>query len=93
MSLPNIFAKEVSDEVIERINTLTPESQRQWGKMTVSQMFAHCCVAYETIYEPDKHPPPNFFMKFILKTFVKGMVTGEKPYKKKVCCFRKFTTG
>jgi len=31
MALPNIFTKEVSDAVIERINKLMPESQRQWG--------------------------------------------------------------
>jgi len=30
----------------------------------------------------DKHPKPNFFMKFILKLFVKNSVVGEKPYKR-----------
>ncbi len=82
MPLPNIFTKEVSGSVIARINKLSAESQRQWGKMTVSQMLAHCSVAYETIYEPNKHPPPNFIMKFILKNFVKGLVVGEKPFKR-----------
>lgn len=82
MAFPNIFTKEVSDEIINRINKLTSESQRQWGKMSVSQMMAHCSVAYETIYEPGKHPPPNFLMKFFLKTFVRKVVTGDKPLKK-----------
>ena len=82
MALPNIFTKEISDGVIARINTLTPESQRQWGKMDVSQMLAHCCVAYEMIYEPDKHPKPNFLMGMILKLFVKRIVTGEGTPKK-----------
>lgn len=81
MALPNIFEKEVSENVIQRINQLTPDSQPLWGKMSVSQMLAHCNVTYEMVYE-DKHPKPNFLMKLILKSFVKETVTGEKPYKR-----------
>jgi len=79
MALANIFTKPVSDEVISRINKLTPESQPAWGKMSVSQMLAHCNVTYEMIYE-DIHPKPNFLMKFILKSFIKKTVTSETPY-------------
>jgi hypothetical protein len=82
MALPNIFTKEVSDEIIGRINNLTTNSQRQWGKMDISQMLAHCNVAYEMIYEPDKHPKPNLLMGMILKLFVKRIVTSERTPKK-----------
>src|SRR5260221_11293130 len=81
MPLPNVFSKEVSDDLIDRINKLMPESQRQWGKMDVSKMLAHCCVTYEMIYEPGKHPKPNPLMGLILKLFVKRIVTGDKPLK------------
>ncbi|MEP6582882.1 MAG: DUF1569 domain-containing protein [Ginsengibacter sp.] len=81
MALPNIFSKEVSDKVIQRINNLTPATQPQWGKMSVAQMLAHCNVTYEMIYE-SIHPKPNGFMRFILKTLVKKIVVGEAPYKK-----------
>lgn len=81
MALPNIFTKTVSDQVIARINTLTPETKAQWGKMTVDQMLAHCNVTYEMAYE-DKHKKPGGFAKFMLKLFVKGVVVNEKPYKK-----------
>ncbi len=81
MPLPNIFDKEVSENVIHRINHLQPDKPPQWGKMNASQMLAHCNVAYEMVYE-DKHPKPNALMKFILKSFVKQTVTGEKPYKR-----------
>lgn len=80
MSLPNIFDKSVSDQLIRRINALTPASQPNWGKMNVAQMLAHCNVTYELVYE-NKHPQPNFLMKFILKTFIKKIVTSETPYK------------
>jgi hypothetical protein len=33
--------------ILERVNRLTPSSVRSWGKMTVSQMLAHCSVALE----------------------------------------------
>jgi hypothetical protein len=81
MDLPNIFSKEVSEGVIDRINQLSPNSQPLWGKMNVAQMLAHCCVAYEMVYT-DKHPKPSFFMGFILKNFVKRMVVSPKPYPK-----------
>lgn len=79
MPLPNIFEKEVSDGIIARIEKLSPDSKAHWGKMDVAKMLAHCNVAYETIYEPDKHPKANFLMGFILKTFIKKKVTGEAP--------------
>ncbi len=79
--LPNIFHPEVADELISRINKLTPSTTALWGKMNVAQMLAHCNVTYEMIYE-NKHPKPGAFLKVILKLMVKPIVTNEKPYKK-----------
>lgn len=79
--MKNIFDPEVHQELIDRINQLSPESKPNWGKMSVDQMLAHCCVAYEMAYT-DKHPKPNGFVRFLLKTFVKKGVVNEKPYPK-----------
>jgi hypothetical protein len=79
MAIPNVFSKGVSEALIERINHLTPTTPQKWGKMSVDQMLAHCNVSYEMIYE-DKHPKPNAFLKFILKTLVKNKVVNETPY-------------
>ncbi|MEN2280762.1 DUF1569 domain-containing protein [Algoriphagus sp. SE2] len=79
--MKNIFDPEVHEELINRINKLTPDTKAQWGKMTVDQMLAHCCVAYEMAYT-NKHPKPNAFLRFLLKTFVKNGVVNEKPYPK-----------
>tara|TARA_R110002124_G_scaffold116078_7_gene272310 strand:- start:419 stop:877 length:459 start_codon:yes stop_codon:yes gene_type:complete len=81
MPYPDIFSKEVTEKLIERIQNLNSSSQPQWGKMNVAQMLAHCSVTYQYIYE-DTFKQPNFFMKFILKSFVKNIVVGEKPYPK-----------
>jgi len=81
MALPDIFTKVVSEKIINRIDALTPAVSAAWGKMNASQMLAHCSITYEMIYE-DKHPKPNFIMKFMLKSLVKKLVTNESPYQK-----------
>jgi hypothetical protein len=78
--MKNVFNQQDVGELIDRVNKLSPTSQRLWGKMTVAQMLAHCNVTYELVYD-NKHPKPNAFMKFMLKLFVKDTVVSEKPYK------------
>lgn len=80
MPLPNIFSNDVSTQLIQRINHLTPGTQPAWGKMSVAQMLAHCNVTYEMIYD-NIHKPPNAFMKFILKALIKNKVVSETSYK------------
>lgn len=79
--MKNIFDPTVTEELISRINQLRPESPALWGKMSVDQMLAHCCVAYEMAFT-DKHPKPNALMRFLLKNFVKKGVVNEVPYPK-----------
>lgn len=79
--MKSVFEENNVQELIGRINNLTPETQPQWGKMSVSQMLAHCCVAYEMTYD-NNHPKPNGLTRFMLKLFVKQAVVGPKPYKK-----------
>lgn len=79
--MKSVFNEADSQEIINRINKLTPSSQPLWGKMNVAQMLAHCSVTYEMIYT-DKHPKPNPFLKLILKLLVKKTVVTDKPYKK-----------
>lgn len=81
MLYPNIFTAEVTDKMLERIDSLTPETQANWGKMNVAQMLAHCSVTYEFIFT-DKYPKPAFMMRLVLKLFVKSLVVGAKPYKR-----------
>ncbi|MBL8005132.1 MAG: DinB family protein [Candidatus Kapabacteria bacterium] len=81
MPLPNIFTPEVTNNLLQRIETLTPSSQANWGKMNVSQMLAHCNVTYEMMFE-NIHPKPNAILKFILKLLVKKKVVDETTYPK-----------
>lgn len=38
----SLFDPKDNQTFIDRIQSLTPETQRQWGKMDVAQMLAHC---------------------------------------------------
>ena len=79
--MKSIFNPEVTSEITNRINKLTPDSQPQWGKMSVDQMLAHCCVSYENVYD-DIHPKPGAFKALLLKLVVKNIVVSEKPFKR-----------
>ena len=81
IKMKNIFSIEVTAEVIDRIGLLKADTQAQWGKMSVGQMLAHCCVTYEMVYDGN-HEPAKGFKKFLLKLIVKNAVVNEKPYPK-----------
>lgn len=78
--MENVFDAKDAQNYIDRINRLVEDTHGLWGKMTVDQMLAHCCITYEMVYEPEKHKKPGSIAKFILKTFVKSKVVGEKAY-------------
>jgi Protein of unknown function (DUF1569) len=78
--MPSAFDPAVVSELERRIARLTPTTPRQWGKMSVDQMLAHCNVAYDMTYT-DIHPKPGAIRRLLLSTFVKQIVVGPKPYK------------
>ena len=78
--MKNVVNADDCNEIIERLEKLTSSTPRLWGKMNASQMMAHCNVTYQMVYE-DIHPKPSFFMKFILKAFIKKKVTNDVLYK------------
>lgn len=79
--IKNLFDKTIVEEVIDRINLLQPTTKRQWGKMTVDQMLAHCNVSYAFVYEAEKFAKPTAIKTFLLKAFVKKYVVNQEPYK------------
>jgi hypothetical protein len=49
--------------------------------MTVSQMLAHCCLAYEMVFE-NIHPEAGVIKTYFMKLLIKNSVVGPKPYKR-----------
>lgn len=79
--MQDVFDAKIAQEYINRINQLTPETQRKWGKMSAGQVLAHLNVAYAFIFEPEKQKKPGLIAKFFLKNFVKPKIVNELPYK------------
>ena len=81
----NAMNRRVVDAHIARINRLRADTKPLWGKMNAAQMLAHVAKPYEMVCDPDyarTHKRPPAVMRFLLKTFLKPIVVGEKPYAK-----------
>jgi len=81
MNWPDAYNSDTVDNWIERLEKLKPDSQPLWGKMNAGQLLAHLNVTYD-MASGKVDPKNNFFIKWMLKTFVKQGVVGPKPYPK-----------
>lgn len=86
--MKTLFQQEVFDEVISRIDKLQPASMRQWGKMDVAQMMAHCSLVMDLALGRLK--PPRIFIGRVLGPFFKPMCTNDKPFGKNAPTDRRF---
>ena len=78
MALSNTFDPSTTKNNLSRLEKLSPDTKPLWGKMNAAQMLAHLNVSYDITYK--KTPVNyNFFMKAMLKMFVKKSVVQEKP--------------
>jgi len=78
--MKNIFDPSTLEEIKQRIDTLRPDMKRQWGKMEVAQMLAHCSAALEVA--AGKKFPPRVFIGRIIGPFLKSAFSNDKPLKK-----------
>ncbi len=76
--MKNLFEREATDEVLSRIDMLQPACQRQWGKMDVAQMMAHCSAALDMA--SGRLDLPRIFIGRVLAPFIKPIYTNEKPF-------------
>jgi len=76
--MKNLFQREVVEEVLVRIGTLRPASVRQWGKMDVAQMMAHCSAALDMA--SGRLNPPRIFVGRLIGRLAKPMLTNDKPF-------------
>ena len=82
--MPLIHEAAVRERLRERVESLSPQSQRQWGKMSIDQMMWHCNLAIEMALgthkpEEGRSPPiPKPVLKFMVLRlpWMKGAPTG-----------------
>ncbi|HKZ65077.1 MAG TPA: DUF1569 domain-containing protein [Chitinophagaceae bacterium] len=79
MEVKNLFDSTVFNEIIERLHKLSPESQRQWGKMQVAQMLAHCKEAFKVPLTDN--PLPRMFLGSLLGWMIKSKLYNASPWK------------
>jgi hypothetical protein len=78
--MKNLFESETVDEILGRVDRLQPGTQRQWGKMDVAQMMAHCSAALDMA--SGRLHLPRILIGRVLGPFVKPIYTNEKPFSK-----------
>ena len=79
MEIKDLFDLTVRQDIIARINKLTPQTQRQWGKMDVAQMLAHVQRPISCAY--GTHQVKGSFLLKLLGPFFKSILYNNKPYK------------
>jgi hypothetical protein len=76
--MKTIFDKTTRLELINRINSLTENSQAQWGKMNIHQMLKHCTLWEEWIMSEKKNKIA-FVGRLFGKMALKNILKDEKP--------------
>lgn len=79
--MKTIFEPNTRDELIERLGNLTPDAERQWGKMTPVQAMEHTARVLE-MATSDEQPIKQIFLGKMLSWIFKGQFVGEKPFRK-----------
>lgn len=79
MEVKNLFDPNVKQGIVDRINQLKPDSQRQWGKMDVAQMLAHVQCPINFAY--GNHTIRGSFLLKLIGPMFKSVLFNETPYK------------
>jgi hypothetical protein len=74
--MKSLFQPTSVDEIKQRLSALSPDSPRQWGKMSPAQMLAHCSLGLEMAAGEIR--PPRALMGRILGPVIKPMALRDK---------------
>jgi hypothetical protein len=80
--MKNMFDLEVANEIQTRLAGLSPQSERQWGTMTVGQMLIHCNRGMRWPVGdqvPDRVPLPARMLGRLIKPMV---LRGDQPFRR-----------
>lgn len=80
--MKNLFDPAQAYEVKQRILRLQPDSERQWGSMTVVQTLAHCTSSFDMAtggVNPKRAPFPANILGRIIKPLV---LNDDKPFRR-----------
>ena len=78
--MKSLFEPEVTREMVDRINRLTPDTKPLWGKMRVEQMLAHMQPPLRVALGEEKLK--KGLMGFLFGKIAKKQMVNEAPLKK-----------
>lgn len=77
--MKSIFDEESYQDILERMDKLSPESERQWGKMSVAQMLWHCQLPIRLAIKNEKTSRKG---NFLIRLLFKKSLYNDKPWRK-----------
>jgi Protein of unknown function (DUF1569) len=75
----NLYETTAYNEIITRMNQLTPSNEKLWGKMNVAQMLAHCKEAFKVPLS--EKPLKRLLIGYIFGGIAKKQLYSDKPWK------------
>jgi Protein of unknown function (DUF1569) len=78
--MKDLYQSKYLDEILLRINKLSPDSQRLWGKMNVNQMLTHCTLSMEAAVGDKLYP--QLLIGKLIGRFMKYTISNEKSFSK-----------
>lgn len=79
--MKNLFQSNAAAELCARITSMKPDSPRQWGTMTPSQVLAHCALAME-MATGDRKPKRMMIGRLIGPLIKRVALRDESPLKR-----------
>ncbi len=79
--MKSVFDTSTKEELIQRINALTPQHNAQWGKMTVFQMMRHCTLG-EKMLQGELQIKRTFIGRLLGRMILKQVMKDDAPFRK-----------
>src|SRR5688572_29554144 len=80
MEVKSLFDKIAYQEILNRLDKLTPATAGLWGKMNVGQMLTHCKRAFRVPLS--EKPLPRMFIGRLIGWIAKPKLYNDKPWGK-----------
>ncbi len=76
--MKTLLEHEGMQDILSRLDNLHPSATRQWGKMEVAQMMAHCSATMDMA--SGRLNPPRVLIGRLIGWMFKPVFTNEKPF-------------
>jgi hypothetical protein len=78
--MKTLYDREVCEEILQRIDKLSPDTKALWGKMNVTQMLAHCGAGMDMA--AGRINADQTLIGKMIGRFFKSLYTNDKPFGK-----------